>query len=59
MDGPYDTSADAFYEEIEAPKFVDLTDKNPIRVDDRYWFCSRVGMILTLIWSFMILGLLR
>ncbi|KAL9681635.1 hypothetical protein QQ045_013421 [Rhodiola kirilowii] len=44
-DGPYeyDSSADEFYEQIEAPKFVDLTEKDPVRVDDRYWFCSRVG----------------
>ncbi|XP_010530675.1 PREDICTED: uncharacterized protein LOC104807193 isoform X2 [Tarenaya hassleriana] len=33
-----------FYENIEAPKFVDLTapDRRPIG-DDRYWFCARVG----------------
>ncbi|KAG2248274.1 hypothetical protein Bca52824_087902 [Brassica carinata] len=33
-----------FYENIEAPKFVDLTapDHRP-EGDDRYWFCSRVG----------------
>uniref|UniRef100_A0A7N0ZVE6 Uncharacterized protein n=1 Tax=Kalanchoe fedtschenkoi TaxID=63787 RepID=A0A7N0ZVE6_KALFE len=43
VDGPYDSSADEFYEQIEAPKFVDLTVRDPARVDDRYWFCSRVG----------------
>ncbi|GAB2219373.1 hypothetical protein Droror1_Dr00007008 [Drosera rotundifolia] len=33
-----------FYEEIEAPKFVDLTLPDPFRKgDDRYWFCQRVG----------------
>lgn len=33
-----------FYEKIEAPKFVDLTLPDPYRPDDRYWFCSRVGI---------------
>ncbi|XP_052192173.1 uncharacterized protein LOC127801270 isoform X2 [Diospyros lotus] len=32
-----------FYEKIEAPKFVDFTDPNPYRPDDKYWFCLRVG----------------
>uniref|UniRef100_A0A7N0TDM6 Uncharacterized protein n=1 Tax=Kalanchoe fedtschenkoi TaxID=63787 RepID=A0A7N0TDM6_KALFE len=41
--GQCDSSTDKFYEQIEAPKFVDLTVKDPVRVDDRYWFCSRVG----------------
>ncbi|KAF5733253.1 hypothetical protein HS088_TW17G00795 [Tripterygium wilfordii] len=33
-----------FYENIEAPKFVDLSapDRYP-PTDDRYWFCLRVG----------------
>ncbi|KAB2603733.1 hypothetical protein D8674_004738 [Pyrus ussuriensis x Pyrus communis] len=34
---------DEFYEKIEAPKFVDFTDSDPHRPDDRYWFCMRVG----------------
>ncbi|KAL3843820.1 hypothetical protein ACJIZ3_001223 [Penstemon smallii] len=32
-----------FYEEIEAPKFVDFTSPDHFRPDDRYWFCLRVG----------------
>ncbi|KAG8368576.1 hypothetical protein BUALT_Bualt15G0059900 [Buddleja alternifolia] len=32
-----------FYEEIEAPKFVDFTLPDHYRPDDRYWFCLRVG----------------
>ncbi|KAL2928605.1 putative mRNA-capping enzyme [Bienertia sinuspersici] len=32
-----------FYEEIEAPKFVDFTIPNHFSPDDRFWFCSRVG----------------
>ncbi|GAB4838380.1 hypothetical protein Ancab_027915 [Ancistrocladus abbreviatus] len=32
-----------FYEEIEAPKFVDFTLPDHYSPDDRYWFCSRVG----------------
>lgn len=32
-----------FYEEIEAPKFVDFTVPDQCRPDDRYWFCLRVG----------------
>ncbi|KAL1812081.1 hypothetical protein ACET3Z_022146 [Daucus carota] len=33
-----------FYEEIEAPKFVDFTaSDDPFRPDDCYWFCLRVG----------------
>ncbi|KAL8097348.1 uncharacterized protein LOC141684020 isoform X2 [Apium graveolens] len=33
-----------FYEEIEAPKFVDFTASgDPFRPDDCYWFCLRVG----------------
>lgn len=32
-----------FYEEIEAPKFVDFTHPNHFSPDDRFWFCSRVG----------------
>ncbi|XP_022762838.1 uncharacterized protein LOC111308633 [Durio zibethinus] len=36
---------DDFYENIEAPKFVDFTAPNRCRTenDDRYWFCLRVG----------------
>ncbi|GFP88685.1 hypothetical protein PHJA_001012200 [Phtheirospermum japonicum] len=32
-----------FYEEIEAPKFVDFTVPDHFCPDDRYWFCHRVG----------------
>ncbi|XP_021776193.1 uncharacterized protein LOC110740021 [Chenopodium quinoa] len=32
-----------FYEEIEAPKFVDFTLPNHFSPDDCFWFCSRVG----------------
>ncbi|CAO2815846.1 unnamed protein product [Amaranthus hypochondriacus] len=32
-----------FYEEIEAPKFVDFTLPDHFCPDDRFWFCSRVG----------------
>ena len=35
---------DEFYEEIEAPKFVDFTTPDHYSPDDRYWFCLRVGM---------------
>ncbi|CAH9074761.1 unnamed protein product [Cuscuta epithymum] len=34
---------EAFYETIEAPKFVDFTSPHHYRPDDRYWFCLRVG----------------
>ncbi|PRQ22090.1 hypothetical protein RchiOBHm_Chr6g0246451 [Rosa chinensis] len=34
---------DEFYEEIEAPKFVDFTTPDHFCPDDRYWFCMRVG----------------
>ncbi|XP_038970242.1 uncharacterized protein LOC103723627 isoform X2 [Phoenix dactylifera] len=34
---------DEFYEEIEAPKFVDFTAPDRSRPDDRSWFCVRVG----------------
>ncbi|KAM1318199.1 hypothetical protein ACFX13_003493 [Malus domestica] len=34
---------DEFYEKIQAPKFVDFTESDPHRPDDRYWFCMRVG----------------
>ncbi|KAM7259275.1 hypothetical protein ACFE04_015016 [Oxalis oulophora] len=36
---------DFFYENIEAPKFVDLSapDRHRPVHDDRYWFCLRVG----------------
>ncbi|KAL3654539.1 hypothetical protein CASFOL_001524 [Castilleja foliolosa] len=32
-----------FYEEIEAPNFVDFTVPDHFCPDDRYWFCHRVG----------------
>ncbi|CAL1389855.1 unnamed protein product [Linum trigynum] len=33
-----------FYEQISAPKYVDLTKPDPRRSsEDRYWFCLRVG----------------
>ncbi|KAL3621036.1 hypothetical protein CASFOL_035948 [Castilleja foliolosa] len=32
-----------FYEEIEAPNFVDFTAPDHFCPDDRYWFCQRVG----------------
>nr|XP_029118321.1 uncharacterized protein LOC105061261 isoform X2 [Elaeis guineensis] len=34
---------DGFYEEIEAPKFVDFTAPDRSRPDGRSWFCVRVG----------------
>lgn len=34
---------DEFYEEIEAPKFVDFTAPDRSRPDGRSWFCVRVG----------------
>jgi len=35
-----------FYENIEAPKFVDLTVPDSRRPgDDRHWFCLRVGSL--------------
>ncbi|MGV7989141.1 hypothetical protein PJP10_32735, partial [Mycobacterium kansasii] len=34
---------DEFYEEIEAPKFVDFTDPDRSRPDDSSWFCVRIG----------------
>ena len=37
-----------FYEEIEAPKFVDFTLPDHFCPDDRFWFCSRVGMFFFL-----------
>ncbi|OWM70382.1 hypothetical protein CDL15_Pgr027338 [Punica granatum] len=33
---------DEFYEDIEAPKFVDFTTPDHYNPNDRYWFCSRV-----------------
>lgn len=41
---------DAFYEEIEAPKFVDFTvsDDHRYRLDDPSWFCVRVGELFFL-----------
>jgi hypothetical protein len=33
-----------FYEDIQAPKFVDLTARDAARpTDDASWFCLRVG----------------
>lgn len=38
---------DDIYENIEAPKFVDLTAPDCRRPDhDRHWFCFRVGNFL-------------
>ncbi|CAN4112063.1 unnamed protein product [Withania somnifera] len=34
---------EAFYERIEAPKFVDFSTPDHYRPDDHYWFCLRVG----------------
>ncbi|KAG0463503.1 hypothetical protein HPP92_019572 [Vanilla planifolia] len=34
---------DEFYEDIEAPKFVDFTTPDQSRLDNRSWFCLRVG----------------
>ncbi|XXG64739.1 hypothetical protein AAC387_Pa05g2609 [Persea americana] len=34
---------DEFYEQIEAPKFVDFTDPDRSRPDDGSWFCIRIG----------------
>ena len=42
-----DEGGDEFYEKIEAPKFVDFTEPDPYRPDDRYWFCMRVGSFLS------------
>ncbi|KAL4280120.1 hypothetical protein GQ457_03G000990 [Hibiscus cannabinus] len=43
--GGEEAIGDDFYEEIEAPKFVDLSAPDRCRAehDDRYWFCLRVG----------------
>ncbi|KAK8530064.1 hypothetical protein V6N13_102945 [Hibiscus sabdariffa] len=43
--GGEEVIGDDFYEEIEAPKFVDLSAPDRCRTehDDRYWFCLRVG----------------
>ncbi|KAL4362476.1 hypothetical protein GQ457_04G000900 [Hibiscus cannabinus] len=43
--GGEEVIGDDFYEEIEAPKFVDLSAPDRFRTehDDRYWFCLRVG----------------
>ena len=41
-----------FYEDIEAPKFVDFTVPDPYRPDDRYWFCLRVGKSLNLVFIY-------
>lgn len=39
-----------FYEKMEAPKFVDFNNSDdPFRIDDRYWFCLRVGNSFLLI----------
>ncbi|MQM00280.1 hypothetical protein Taro_033005 [Colocasia esculenta] len=34
---------DQFYEDMEAPKFVDFTVPDHSRPDDRSWFCARIG----------------
>ncbi|XP_020256364.1 probable replication factor C subunit 1 isoform X3 [Asparagus officinalis] len=34
---------DLFYEEIEAPKFVDFTVPDRSKPDDKSWFCLRIG----------------
>lgn len=44
MKEEYDNDEE-FYEKIEAPKFVDFTKPYTLRTDDRYWFCSRVGIM--------------
>ena len=41
-----DNPGEDFYEMIEAPKFVDFTVSDHFIPDDRYWFCSRVGLFL-------------
>ncbi|KAE8721837.1 Detected protein of unknown function [Hibiscus syriacus] len=43
--GAEEVIGDDFYEEIEAPKFVDFSalDRCHTEHDDRYWFCLRVG----------------
>ncbi|KAE8672907.1 Proline iminopeptidase isoform 1 [Hibiscus syriacus] len=43
--GGAEVISDDFYEEIEAPMFVDLAAPDRFRTehDDRYWFCLRVG----------------
>nr|DAD46174.1 TPA_asm: hypothetical protein HUJ06_004404 [Nelumbo nucifera] len=33
---------DEFYENIEAPKFVDFIAPDLSRLDNRFWFCLRV-----------------
>ncbi|XP_021717186.1 triadin-like [Chenopodium quinoa] len=38
-----EAEVEEFYEEIEAPKFVDFTLPNHFSPDDCFWFCSRVG----------------
>lgn len=42
-----DEEGDELYEKIEAPKFVDFTAPDQNRPDDCYWFCLRVGKILS------------
>lgn len=49
-----DDSGEDFYEMIEAPKFVDFTISDHFIPNDRYWFCSRVGLFL-LIFSLLLL----
>lgn len=39
-----EVEVEEFYEKIEAPKFVDFTVPNHFCPDDRFWFCSRVGL---------------
>ncbi|XP_051136018.1 uncharacterized protein LOC127254782 [Andrographis paniculata] len=41
--GEVEAVNEQFYEEIEAPKFVDFTAPHHYCPDDRYWFCLRVG----------------
>ncbi|KAE8668357.1 Proline iminopeptidase isoform 1 [Hibiscus syriacus] len=43
--GGEEVIGDDFYEEIEAPKFVDFSAPDCCHTehDDRYWFCLRVG----------------
>ena len=48
-DGNCGEEDDAFYEEIEAPKFVDFTvSDDRSRLDDPSWFCVRVGELFFL-----------
>ena len=43
---------DDFYENIEAPKFVDLTAPDPrLPDDDRHWFCLRLGKLIFILFT--------